>query len=142
IVRALDALPEIRVMLFEPSGTPSPEGLEKSSPPQRMTLSTAILVSLIERYLAGLMDPFVTLLEVHKLLYLCQEAGESLQLDYVKGPYGPYAQNLRHVLHRLEGHFVSGYADGGDDPSKQLELVPGASDFAMAVLATQPESSL
>ena len=30
-----------------------------------MTPGRAVLVGLIERYLAGLMDPFVSLLEIH-----------------------------------------------------------------------------
>ena len=79
-------------------------------------------------------DPFVTLLEVHKLMYFMQEAGEPLRLKYQKGPYGPYAENLRHVLHAIEGHLVSGYADGGDAPNKQLKLVPGAIKDAASFL--------
>jgi hypothetical protein len=67
-------------------------------------------------------------------MYFMQEAGEPLQLDYVKAPYGPYAQKLRYVLRRVEGHFISGYADGGDAPDKQLELVPGAVLDAQAKL--------
>ena len=80
----------------------------------------------MHRYLSGLLDPFVTLLEVHKLMYFMQEAGEPLKLQYTKASYGPYAENLRHVLHAVEGHLISGYADGGYVPNKQLELVPGA----------------
>jgi hypothetical protein len=91
-----------------------------------MTPGRAAMVGLMYRYLGGLMDPFVTLLEIHKLLYFMQEAGEPLRLRYVQGPYGPYAENLSHVLRHIEGHLVSGYADGGDNPEKQLELVPGA----------------
>ena len=97
-----------------------------------MTPGRAALVGLMYRYLGGLMDPFVTLLEVHKLLYFMQEAGKPLRLRYVQGPYGPYAENLSHVLRRIEGHLVSGYADGGDNPEKQLELVPGAVEEADA----------
>ena len=68
----------------------------------------------MHRYLGGLLDPFVTLLEVHKLMYFMQEAGEPLRLRFKKAPYGPYAENLRHVLHAIEGHLVAGYADGGE----------------------------
>jgi hypothetical protein len=42
----------------------------------RMTAGCAALVELTRRYLGGLLDPFVTLLEVHKLMYFMQEAGE------------------------------------------------------------------
>jgi len=52
----------------------------------------------------------------------------------VKGPYGPYAENLRHVLRDIEGHLISGYADGGDAPDKRLALVPGAVGGAEAFL--------
>jgi hypothetical protein len=83
-----------------------------------MSPGRAALVGLINRYLVGLLDPFVTLLEVHKLMYFMQEAGEPLRLKYVKAPYGPYAENLRHVLNAVEGHLVAGYLDGGDVPDK------------------------
>lgn len=105
-----------------------------------MTAARAALVGLMDRYLLALLDPFVTLLEVHKLLYFMQEAGERLQLNYQKAPYGPYAGNLRHLLHTIDGHFIAGYADGGDAPDKQLELVPGAVEDANAFLTHHPET--
>lgn len=105
-----------------------------------MDAGKASLVLLIHRYLGGLMDPFVTLLEIHKLMYFMQEAGEPLRLKYAKAPYGPYAENLPHVLHAVEGHLVSGYADGGDAPDKQIELVPGAVHDAEAFLNDKRET--
>ena len=87
----------------------------------------------MNRYLNGLLDPFVTLLEVHELMYFMQAAGQPLRLRFAKAPYGPYAKNLRHVLNAIEGHFISG-ADGGDAPDKQLEVLPGAVEEAAAVL--------
>jgi hypothetical protein len=108
-----------------------------------MTAARAALVVLMQRYLAGLMDPFVSLLEVHKLLYFMQESGEgSLRLRYAKAPYGPYAENLRHLLMSTEGHLTSGYTDGVDDPEKPLELVPGAVRDADRFLADHPETQL
>ncbi len=106
----------------------------------KMTPGRAALVGLMNCYLRGLMDPFVTLLEVHKLMYFMQVAGEPLKLQFVKGPYGPYAENLRHVLNAIEGHLVSGYADSGDAPDKELEPVPGALDDAHAFLESAPET--
>jgi hypothetical protein len=94
----------------------------------------------MERYLAGLLDPFITLLEVHKLMYFMQEAGERLQLRFVAASYGPYAENLRHVLKTIEGYYVSGYGEGGDQPGKPLELVPGATVDAQEVLGTHPQT--
>lgn len=63
-------------------------------------------------------------------MYFLQEAGESLRLNYKQHHYGPYAENLRHVLNKIEGHFITGYADGGDIPNKPLSLLPGAYEKA------------
>ena len=105
-----------------------------------MTRGKAALICLMERYQHALLDPFVTQLEVHKLLYFMQEAGEPLRLRYEQATYGPYAENLRHVLRSIEGHFISGYRDGGDNPTKPLELVPGALEDAYAYLEGQPKT--
>lgn len=120
------------------NGTDTPSSRSRNVP--KMTPGRAALVCLMGRYLRGLLDPFVTLLEVHKLLYFMQAAGEPLKLKFAEGPYGPYAENLRHVLNAVEGHLIAGYADGGDAPDKQLELVPGALDDALAFLADRPDT--
>jgi O-acetyl-ADP-ribose deacetylase (regulator of RNase III) len=137
IERSLAPLEDVSITVFEPSGTPDLAVVRNKKVPS-MTPGRAALVGLVNRYLAGLLDPFVSLLEVHKLMYFMQEAGEPLRLKYVKALYGPYAENLRHVLHAVEGHLVAGYADGGDSPEKELTLVPGATKDAEAFLGTHP----
>ena len=139
IERALGTLTDTRVVVFEPEG--APEKVRSSEVP-KMTPGRAALVGLVNHYLAGLMEPFVTLLEVHKLMYFMQEAGERLRLRYVPAPYGPYAENLRHVLQAIEGHLISGFADGGDTPEKQLQLVPGAMSDASAYLQGHPDTRM
>lgn len=134
IEAALAALSDVDVVVFESGGAPAPAEMVKNRNIPNMTPGRAALVGLMDRYLRGLLDPFVTLLEVHKLMYFMQEAGELLKLSYEKAPYGPYASNLRHVLHQVEGHLISGYADGGDAPAKQLELVPGAITDAQKII--------
>lgn len=126
----LRALEDIQIIIYEPRGAPEPGKMVRNRKVPEMTPGRAALVSLIHRYLAGLLDPFVTLLEIHKLMYFLQTAGEPLELQYTKEIYGPYAANLRHVLNAIEGHLISGYADGGDAPGKKLELVPGALEDA------------
>lgn len=140
IEAALAGLADVRVMILEPQGAPTSDTMAHSREVPRMTAGRAALVELMHRYLAGLLDPFVTLLEVHKLMYFMQEAGEPLRLKYVKAPYGPYAENLRHVLHAIEGHLITGYADGGDAPDKPLTLVPGAVADASSFLAQHPDT--
>ena len=140
IEKALKGLEGLIVRVYEPNGAPTAQEKASSRPVPKMTAGRAALVVLIDRYLSGLLDPSVSLLEVHKLMYFMQEAGEPLKLQYVQGPYGPYAENLRHVLKVIEGNLISGYADGGDAPDKQLELVPGAVPDANAFLAESQEA--
>jgi hypothetical protein len=58
----------------------------------------------------------------------------------VKHHYGPYARNLSHVLNAIEGHFVAGYQDGGDQPDKELSIVPGAIAEAETALGYEPQT--
>lgn len=132
IVGAMDGIDGVQVVVFEPS---SPAASTTSRDVPTMSPGRAALVALVHRYLRGQMDPFVTLLELHKLMYFMQEAGEPLRLRYVKHAYGPYAENLRHVMRAVEGHLLAGYADGGDSPGKQIELVPSAVKDAEHFLA-------
>jgi len=140
IAAVLGDLEGVEVRVYEPAGAPPVDAMVRNREVPKMTAGRAALVELIDRYLDGLLDPFVTLLEVHKLMYFMQEAGASLRLQYEKGHYGPYARNLTHVLRAIEGHLVSGYADGGDDPAKQLQIVPGAAEDAKAFLKSESET--
>jgi O-acetyl-ADP-ribose deacetylase (regulator of RNase III) len=140
IEAAVRVLANVRVVIFEPKGAPDPKLMSRSREVPNMTPGRAALVGLMDRYLGGLLDPFVSLLEVHKLMYFMQEAGEPLRLNYQKALYGPYAENLRHVLTAIEGHLVSGYGDGGDAPDKPLALVPGAVEDASAFLADHADT--
>lgn len=128
IVKALAHLEGLSVLVFEPLNA-APEARRAPTVPD-MTAGRAALVGLMGRYLAGLLDPSLTLLEIHKLMYFMQEAGEPLRLRYAAAPYGPFAENLRHVLKQIDGYFVSGYADTGDAPDKELSLVPGSAEDA------------
>ena len=132
IENVLNDFQNTQIIVYEPKGAPE---IVKSKAVPKMTPGRAALVALMDRYLGGLMDPFVTLIEIHKLMYFMQEAGEPLKLKYEKAHYGPYAQNLRHVLSAVEGHLISGYRDGGDQPDKPLELVPGAREDAKSLLS-------
>ena len=140
IEKMLEQFGDLKAIVFEPSDSLEDTKVNRSTDVPAMTAGRATLVGLMDRYIKGLLDPFITLLEVHKLMYFMQVAGEPLQLNYKKGTYGPYAENLRHVLNAIEGHLVSGYADGGDDPDKQLNLVPGALEDANEFLQNQEQT--
>ncbi len=140
IESALSEVEGVSALVFEPNEEQAGERPNRSIDIPKMTPGRAALVALLDRYLAGLLDPTVTLLELHKLMYFLQEAGEPLRLKYKEAHYGPYAENLRHVLVAIEGHMVAGYADGGDAPDKQLELVPNALRDALRFLEDKEDT--
>lgn len=127
------------VILFEPLEQKIEKSITKEIP--KMTAGRAALIGLMDRYLKGLMDPFISLIEVHKLMYFMQESGEELRLKYKKAQFGPYADNLRHVLNTIEGHFIIGYEDGGDAPTKQLKLIPKAVEDAKNYLINKKNTN-
>ena len=134
IESALGDLPEVRVLVFAPGATPAAANMPNRTERPKMTIGQAALIALMDRYLKGLLDPFVSLLEIHKLMYFLQVAGQPLRLQYEAKDFGPYAKNLRQVLIRLESHYTQGYGDGKDSPTKAIELLPGAVDEAQAFL--------
>jgi len=102
-----------------------------------VTRARALLIGLLKQY--GIPGYRLTLLEVQKLAYLLQAAGEPLRLNYVKHKYGPYAENLNHVLQRLEGHYIRGYGDRSRQA--EIRLLPGAVEAAKAALANMPDAA-
>lgn len=135
IEQAFAALPDVKVLLYPPSGAPVAADMPNNTAKPKLTTESATLLLLMHRYQQGLLDPFVSLLEVQKLMYFMQEAGQPLKLNYQAAAYGPYAPNLAHVLKRLEGHYILGFGDGASQPDKPLELVPDVIEEAQATLA-------
>ncbi len=140
IEEVLNRLVHVKIIVYEPGDAPNADKMVRNRAIPAMTPGRAALVELVNHYLKGLLSPFITLLEVHKLMYFLQESGENLRLHYNAAIYGPYAENLRHVLNAVEGHFLTGYADGGDNPEKQLNLVPQTVNDAEAFLENKDET--
>ena len=133
---------DLSLIVFEPSGIPKTEEIKYSAKSPQMTPGRAALIVLMNQYLEGLLDPFISLLEIHKLMYFMQIAGEKLSLKYKKANYGPYAENLRHVFNALEGHMIKGYGDGGDNPDKSIELIPNITKKAKLFLKDNESTKL
>jgi O-acetyl-ADP-ribose deacetylase (regulator of RNase III) len=129
---AFSALPDVQVLLFEPAGAPSAKSMPVRTKRPHMTPARALFVKLMDAYSA--LDYSRTLLEVQKLAYFLQAAGQPLRLRYEAGHYGPYADNLNKVLEAMEGHFVRGYGDS-QKPGTTIELLSGAVEEADTFLA-------
>ena len=141
IEKAFQALPDVHVLLFEPAGAPKSVVMPNRTTRPKLTIGQAALVRLMDRYLKGLLDPFVSLLEIHKLMYFFKASGEDLpKLTFEKQLYGPYSPVLRHLLIRMETHLTRGFGEGSDKPTTPIELLPGAVESAEAFLDKLPES--
>lgn len=138
---AFERVPEVRWLVYEPAGAPDPKAMRNRTAGPRMTKGRAAVIGLIKRYLVPGFDYPISMLEIQKLVYFLTEAGEELnQVEFVKHYYGPYADVLRHVLERMDGHFTTGYGAGENRPDTAIQVVPEAVAEAEAFLAEHPET--
>ena len=137
IEKAFAEVPDVRVLLFAPAGPPDAKKMPVRTTRPHLTPARALFIKLMDAYAA--LDYSRTLLEVQKLAYFLQEAGEPLRLKYEAGHYGPYAANLNKVLEVMEGHFIRGYGDS-QKPQAEIELLPGSLEEATGFLAGKAES--
>ncbi|MFC3980775.1 type II toxin-antitoxin system antitoxin DNA ADP-ribosyl glycohydrolase DarG [Streptosporangium jomthongense] len=134
IIGALSPLEGVEVQLFLPAGAPVPTEMRVATSFPSMTRGRAALLELMNRYMGivraeNFVAPEgVSLLEIQKLTYLLQAWGENLRLKFEQGRYGPYAENLNHVLQRIEGHYLRGYGDRSEQVLKlhPIQLNPDA----------------
>ncbi|MGH2367720.1 MAG: type II toxin-antitoxin system antitoxin DNA ADP-ribosyl glycohydrolase DarG, partial [Chloroflexota bacterium] len=131
IRQAFEAAPEVEVLLFAPQGAPAPATMPVATERPGLTRARALLIELLKRY--GEEGYRLAMLEVQKLAYFLQEAGEPLRLKFTKQQHGPYAENLHPVLQRLEGHYLRGYGDRSG--REAIFVLAGASEAARAELA-------
>lgn len=108
IERALNAVPDVEVVVYEP--TVSYQNKPKERGVEKLTAARAMLVELVRRYLSVGFE--CSNLEVQKLAYFLQrfvvslELPNPLRLDFVAHKYGPYADNLRQLLSALDGSYL------------------------------------
>jgi O-acetyl-ADP-ribose deacetylase (regulator of RNase III) len=136
IVNALKDLENVEVFIYEPGNTPAPDKMKIGTTKPKLTKARALLITLMEEYMVP--GYRLSLLEIQKLAYFLQKFGEPLRLNYVKYYYGPYAENLNHVLIKLEGHYIRGYGDRSKDA--EIYLLPNAAEEAREFLKGHTES--
>lgn len=134
IVQAFRSLPDVRVVVYPPGATPAAETMPNMTKRPNMTIGRATILGLIQSYSEPGYDYPITVLEIQKLAYFQQFAGEPLEYSFEKGAFGPYADELRHVLNRIEGHFIQGFADGQNKPDTAIRVLEEAVDEAKLAL--------
>lgn len=113
IRRAFDGLPDVDAILIPPGSTPSQDSMPVRTSRPEWTPTRAALIAALGRYARSLAmrERRISALEAQKLAYLLQALGEPMRLRFSRQQYGPYSEQLNHVLQRLEGHYLRGYGD-------------------------------
>jgi O-acetyl-ADP-ribose deacetylase (regulator of RNase III) len=137
IISKLKNINSLEIRLFAPSASPPPAELMKiRTLKPNMTAGRAALIGLLKNYKQ--IGYQVTMLEIQKLMYFLQVAGEPLRLNFKKYKYGPYSNQIHHVLQYMEGHFIQGYGDRSRQI--QISLLPEGGKEAEKFLAKNQET--
>jgi hypothetical protein len=105
---ALNQLADIEIVVYAP--THEYQNAAKRSGVEELTPARALIAEMVRRYSVLGLD--CTNLEVQKLgWFLSRVIGklkidDPLKLNYVANKYGPYADNLRHLLDGLDGSYL------------------------------------
>lgn len=137
IEKAFESLVDVEFIIFPPATGPKSNEMSVNTAKENLTRARALLIRLINLYWLGEDD--LGKLEIQKLAYFLQVAGEPLNLRFKKQQFGPYADNLNHVLQRLEGHYIRGYGDR--QQYSEIRLLPGALEDAKTILQNDTEAN-
>lgn len=108
IESSLARLPDVEVLVFEP--TCAYQNAPKRGGVEALTPARALVAELVRRYL--ILGIECSNLEVQKLAWFLQRMirklglKDELRLRYQADRYGPYADNLRHLLDGLDGSYL------------------------------------
>src|SRR5271156_4530317 len=138
IAAAFEAQPDFQVGVFEPSGAPPPREMANLTEKPKLTAARAAIIKVISIYRE--MEYGLSKIEVQKLAYFLEKAGQPLKLDFVKQNYGPYSDKLRHVLKALDGHYIIGVGDFSGE--SEIAVLPGALAEADEFIRTKGDDEL
>ena len=108
IEQALGDLIDVDVIVYEP--TDVYQNVAKREGVEKLTPARALVAELVRRY--WILGIECTMLEIQKLTYLLDRnvkatgVDSPLKLAYKAERYGPYAQNLQHLLNSLDGSYL------------------------------------
>jgi len=137
IEEAFADLPAVRVLLFPPEGAPDAATMAPPSKAPNMSHIAALTIELLETY--SLLEGNFSQLEIQKLTYLLQEAGEPMtRLHFEKMQYGPAAKEIYNQLSNWENHWIIGFGDGTGSARAAMTLKPEALEAAHQYRAANP----
>lgn len=137
IENMIASLDGVKALIYQPGSEPEQDQQANTITRDNPTLTESIILYLMATCQTA--RTTTSLIAIHKLMYFMQATDEpTLKLNFEPSHYGPFATNMRHVLKRMEGHFITGYHDESNEPETPLELVPGAAQKAHRYLEEHP----
>ena len=108
IEKALGDLPGVETIIYEP--TRAYQNVTKTTGKEDLTPARAMVAEIVRRY--EVLGFECSVLEVQKLAWVLSRMiaklglVDPLKLKFVANRYGPYADNLRHLLDNLDGSYL------------------------------------
>lgn len=136
IEAAFAPLTGVRVLIYPPEGAPQAREMSTVVKAPAMTKLAALYIRMLARY--SVVDLEFSQLELQKLAYFFQEAGENLNLKFSAQKYGPAAREVYPMLRRWEGHWTIGFGDGTGGLREPIMLRPEIVENAETYLQTHP----
>lgn len=108
------------IYIYEPT-TKIQEVLKKER--VRLTPARAMLLDVLYDLVKS--GEFVSEFAAEKIAYFLQRFGakEEFKLNFNPNFYGPYSAKVRHVLHYLNGSYITGYSTKDKKPFEELGIV-------------------
>ena len=108
IEAALSAIPDVTVTVYEP--TKKYQNPAKRTGVEELTPARAMIAEMVRRY--SVLGLECSNLEVQKIAWFLSrsirksQVSDPLRLNFVANKFGPYADNLRHLLDGLDGSYL------------------------------------
>jgi O-acetyl-ADP-ribose deacetylase (regulator of RNase III) len=113
-----------------------------------MTWGRAAAIRLIQEYVNRRLaaEPWESVtgashLEIQKLLYFAGLHTPELKLSFERGNYGPYSDQVRHLVQEMEAVYLTGFGDG-TAPAQDLDPITptesGKAEAAAYLVDTEP----
>lgn len=113
----------INIMIYVPADFDRLSVVNTAIP--ELTIFKATLLKLVERYIYW--EDSLTRIEIQKLCYFQKAAGDPNfeRILFSQNKYGPYARNLAHTIHDMDGHYLMNCGDN-ENPYRSIYPADGA----------------
>jgi O-acetyl-ADP-ribose deacetylase (regulator of RNase III) len=142
IEASLGELNDVEVILYEP--TAKYQNVAKRTGVEKLTATRALIAELVRRY--SILGFDCTLLEVQKLAYFLERFVVMLNLSnemnfkFTANKFGPYSENLKHLLDGLDGSYLHCDKRLGDAAPFDVIHFDDAKKDRVSAFLTSPEA--